>query len=314
MAAEMNSARSARQRFSIGYHLNSWDLAGLPVTPALELLAATGFRWFEILAGTSLSDHYARRFMALGHQTPPGVMTDTDLLRRIALLSQAQRAHGIRLSSLYVNAQFTNPAAWPFEVDALEALARLLHGFGAPVLVLGGGPSEAHGGPHTAEDYRVFCRALEDIGRRTRDLGIWTVYHPHLDTFVERREQLDRVMDLLDTDIAGLCIDPAHLAQTNSDPVDAVRTYASAIRYMHLKDTRVDASLRGGERYAAFCELGAGAVDLPGLVDALLDAEYDGLAIIELDASRKTAEASALESVAYVRDTLGLTLNPAMAG
>lgn len=137
------------------------------------------------------------------------------------------------------------------------------------------------------------------------------MYHPHLDTFVERRDQLDRVMDQLDTRLAGLCIDPAHLAHTYSDPVDALRTYISAVRYMHFKDTKVDPALKGYDRYAAFCELGAGVVDLVGIVDVLLDANYDGLAIIELDASKKTAEQSALESIAYVRDTLGLTLTPA---
>jgi inosose dehydratase len=179
--------------------------------------------------------------------------------------------------------------------------------------VLGGGPSEAIAGPHTAEDYRAFRRSLEDIGKRTKDLGIATVYHPHLDTFVERRDQLDRMMDELDTSAAGLCIDPAHLAHTNSDPVDALRTYVSAVRYMHFKDTRVDPALKGYDRYAAFCELGAGVVDLAGLVDVLLDAHYDGLAIIELDASQKTAEQSTLESIAYVRDVLGLALTPAAA-
>ena len=122
------------------------------------------------------------------------------------------------------------------------------------------------------------------------------------------------MMDELDTAPAGLCIDPAHLAHTNSDPVDALKTYMSAVRYMHLKDTRVDPALKGYDRYAAFCELGAGVVDLPGLVDVLLDDDYAGLAIIELDASQKTAEQSTLESIDYVRDTLGLVLTPRSGG
>jgi inosose dehydratase len=299
----MTPRRAERQRFSIGYHLNSWDLTGQPLRPALQFLSAAGFGWFEILAFTSLSDQFARKYMQLGHQAPPGVTTDTDILRRYALLSEAQSEFGIRLSSLYVNATFVNPVAWPYERDVLVSLARLLKGFGAPILVLGGGPSEASGNAHDPQDYKDFCRALEDIGRRTADLGIATVYHPHLDTFVERRAQLDRMMDELDTRHAGLCIDPAHLAQTHSDPVDALRTYRSAVRYMHLKDTKVDDSLKGYDRYAAFCELGAGVVDLAGLVD--------GLAIVELDASQKTAEHSTRESIAYLCETLGLGLNPA---
>ncbi len=309
----MATPRATRQRFSIGYHLNSWDLTGQPLRPALEFLTKQGFGWFEILAFTSLSDQFARKYMQLGHQGPMGVMTDTDILRRYAILSEAQSELGIRLSSLYVNATFTNPVLWPVERDVLVSLVRLLKGFGSPVLVLGGGPSEASGNKHEAQDYKDFCRALEDIGRRTNDLGIATVYHPHLDTFIERRDQLDRMMDELDTRHAGLCIDPAHLAQTNSDPVDAVRTYISAVRYMHFKDTHVDPALQGYDRYAAFCELGAGVVDLPALVDVLLDANYDGLAIVELDASKKTAEQSTIESIAYLRDTLGLELTPGKA-
>ena len=302
--------RAARQRFSIGYHLNSWDLTGQPLRPALDFLAAQGFGWFEILAFTSLSDQFARKYMQLGDLPPPGVTTDTDILRRYAILSQAQSDLGIRLSSLYVNATFVNPNLWDYERDCLLSLARLLKGFDAPVLVLGGGPSEASGNAHEPQDYKAFCRALEDIGRRTADLGISTVYHPHLDTFIERRDQLDRMMDELDTRHAGLCIDPAHLVQTHSDPVDALRTYISAVRYMHLKDSKVDDTLKGPERYAAFCELGAGVVDLPGLVDVLLDEDYAGLAIVELDASQKTAEQSALESIDYLTGTLGLALTP----
>jgi inosose dehydratase len=307
----MTLSRAARQRFSVGYHLNSWDLAGLPLRPAIKFLADQGFGWFEILAFTSLSDQYARKYMQLGNVAPMGVTTDTDILRRFALLSEAQNERGIRLSSLYVNAIFVNPVAWPYERDALVAIARLLKGFDAPVLVVGGGPSELIAGPHEAQDYQDFCRALEDIGRRTKDVGVETVYHPHLDTFVERRDQLDKMMDEIDDRLVGLCIDPAHLVHTNSDPVDALKTYISAVRYMHFKDSKVDPALKGYDRYAAFCELGAGVVDLPGVVDTLLDANYGGLAIIELDASKKTAEQSALESIAYVRNTLGLALTPA---
>lgn len=308
MAIGMSSKKS--QKFSIGYHLNSWDLTGLPLEPALKFLADQGFGWFEILAFTSLSDQFARKYMQLGHQAPSGVTTDTDILRRYALLSKAQSTLGIRLSSLYVNATFINPLAWEYERDVLISLARLLKGFGAPVLVLGGGPSLAAGCEHTAQDYKDFANALADIGRHTKDMGVETVYHPHLDTFVETREHLDRVMDVLDTSVAGLCIDPAHLAQMQSDPVDALRTYISAVRYMHFKDTRADPSLRGYERYAAFCELGAGVVDMKGLVDVLLENDYAGLAIVELDASQKTAEQSALESIAYLKDSLGLVLTP----
>lgn len=305
--------RSDRQKFSIGYHLNSWDLAGLPLREPLEFLNAQGFRWFEMLAWTTLSEEHSRKYLQFVPQAPMKFSTDTDLLRRYAVLSEAQSELGIRLSSLYVNATFTNPLVWPYERDTLVTILRVLKGFGSPILVLGGGPSEAIDGPHEPQDYKNFCRALEEIGSRSLDLGIQTVFHPHIETFVERRDQLDRVMDEIDASVVGLCIDPAHFVLNHSDPVDALKVYASAVRYMHFKDTNVSPGLKRSERYREFCALGAGVVDFPALVDALLDNDYAGIALIELDLPEKSAEESAVQSIRYIRDTLGLELNPISA-
>jgi inosose dehydratase len=118
-------------------------------------------------------------------------------------------------------------------------------------------------------------------------------------------------MDRLDLERCGLCIDPAHLVFAGADPVAVVRDYGAAIRYMHFKDTRLPPNARGAARYAAFCELGGGVVDLPGITDELLRQAYDGLVIIELDVSEKTPEQSAEESIAYVRSELGLELTVA---
>lgn len=302
--------RADRQQFSFGYHLISWDLAGEPLDQALAFLADAGFGWFECLDHSTVSTDFERRFLALGEVDPPEIATDTRLYERLALFSHAQIEHGIRMASLYSSSEYINSKTWWREREYLEGLTRILRGFDAPILVLGGGPPETAEREHTAEDYRRFAAALNEIGAYSADLGIAAVYHPHLDCFIERRDQLDRAMELFDTDVVGLCLDPAHFAHQDDDPVDIVRTYAPVIRYVHYKDTRVSPELSGHQRYEAFSELGGGVVDLAGMSDALLDAEYDGIAIIELDMSEKGSEVSARESIAYVRDELGLELSP----
>jgi inosose dehydratase len=301
------------QRFSIGYHLNSWDLGGLELEPGLRFLASEGFGWFEALARDGFSNDFARRFMRSGEVAPPTVSTDLDLWPRLALFSRVQEELGLRLSSLYTNAELINPNTWPGERDTLHSISRILAGFGAPLLVIGGGPPDRPDRPRETGDFDRFCRSLEEVGEIAGALGLATAYHPHLDTLVETREELDQVMSRLDTSKCGLCIDPAHLIQAGSDPVAAVRDYGEAIRYMHFKDTHAPQGAAGPERYSAFCELGAGKVDLPAITAELLRQGYDGIAIIELDRSETSAERSAQESIAYIRGTLGLELTPAGA-
>jgi inosose dehydratase len=249
--------------------------------------------------------------MRAGEVDPPTAQSDLDFWTRIALFSRAQEEHGLRLASLYCNAELINSRTWPEERDTLHAIARLLAGFGAPILVLGGGPPARPREPHSPDNYVAFCQALEEVGGVASALGLAVAYHPHLDCFVETREQLDRVMDRLDTSRCGLCIDPAHLAASGDDPVAAIRDYGAALRYLHLKDTRAPAGASGAARYAAFCELGSGVVDFYALTNELLRQEYSGIAIIELDISAKGAEQSTRESLAFVRDQLDLVLEPA---
>jgi inosose dehydratase len=304
----MPATRQA-QKFEIGYHLNTWDLAGAPLEDAFAFLSGIGFRWFEALTGDSLSTDFARRRMTIGDLGPPVFLSDTDIFRRFAKFSRAQEDHGLRLASLYANPEWINPELWPYERDVLLSVARFLKGHGSSILVCGGG-MPARDRPHTDAEYRAFARSMEEIGAETKRLGIRTVYHPHLDCFIETREQLDRFMAVVDTNLVGLCIDPTHLQISGSDPVDILRTYIEHVDYVHFKDNKAGAeNLEGYDRYLAFCELGAGVVDLPAMTEILLENEYDGLVIIELDASEKSAEESCRESVEYVTQELGLRLN-----
>jgi inosose dehydratase len=297
------------QQFELGYHLNTWDLSDNPLEEAFAFLSEIGFRWFEALIGDSLGSDFARRYMTLGSVGPPRFTSDVDILQRLALFSRAQEQYGLRVASLYANPEWINPNLWPYERDVMQAVGRFLRGCGAEILVCGGGPPATHH-PHSEDEYKAFVRSLEEIGAYTRELGVKTVYHPHLDCFIETREQLDRFMEIVNTDLVGLCIDPTHLQIKGSDPVDILRTYIDHVDYVHFKDCKGDIEhLEGYDRYLSFCELGAGVVDLPTITETLLASDYGGLVVIELDASEKTPEQSCRESVEYVTEHLGLKLN-----
>jgi inosose dehydratase len=307
------TTKPLEQHFDFGCQLITWDIWGRPLPDAYEFLAAMGFRWVEALAGNSLATDTARRYMPLPGVGVPPALSDTDILARLALLQRVEDFEPLRLAGLFVNATYLDESLWPSERDVFEAVARFLKGCDAPVLVCGGGPNETQL-RHSSDVYRRFADRLAEVADRAGGLGLRTVFHPHLDFFIETREQLDRLMEVLDTSRVGLCIDPAHFAMAGSDPVDALRTYIECVQHVHLKDCAEDTSAHTGwDRYLAFRPLGAGGgVDVGGFIQVLLGASYRGLAIIELDVSDQP-EDDCRTSVRYLTETLGLELQSGAA-
>jgi inosose dehydratase len=76
------------------------------------------------------------------------------------------------------------------------------------------------------------------------------------------------------------------------DPIDAVRRWGGRINHLHLKDvdrTRVAEILAAGGGMAqvwsggAFVAFGSGDVDLPGVMDLMSAAGFDGWVVVEQD-------------------------------
>jgi inosose dehydratase len=298
----------AEQRFEIGFAMNTWDFGTSPLDEGFEFIRASGFPCFEALLGDSLTFDQARLYHQVGDLRLPVALRDYELMSRFSSFSQAQTRFGLRLSSLYVNPHWIEPVLWPVELDLIRAVARFLRGSGSSVMVTGGGPP-SRVGRHTPDDYRAFAAALTEAGKETAAVGIRLVYHPHLDCFVENRDELDRLMDVLDVEHIGLCIDPAHLQATGCDPVDALRTYIDHVDHVHLKDWDGDPAASGRARYA-FRTLGDGVVDLRAFIDILLGAGYSRDVIVEIDALDVSPEESCRAALAFLTDTLRLTPAP----
>ncbi|MFN8221997.1 MAG: sugar phosphate isomerase/epimerase [Gaiellales bacterium] len=298
-----------QQRFEIGFAMNTWDFGAGTLEDGFACLRDLGFRTFEALVGDSLTFDQARLYHQVGDLRLPVALRDIDLLARLSAFSLAETTFGLRVSSLYVNPHWIEPLLWSHELDLIRAIGRFLRGCGASVLVAGGGPP-ARTGRTTPDDYRAFARALTEAGKEVAEIGLRLAYHPHLDCFVESCEELDRLMDVLDSPDVWLCLDPAHLQATGGDPVFALRTYVDRVAHVHLKDWDGDSAATGRARYA-FRTLGEGAVDLEGFVGVLLETGYSGDAIIEIDALEVPAEQSCRDALAYVTGTLGLVPVPA---
>lgn len=156
-------------------------------------------------------------------------------------------------------------------------------------------------------DWQTLCGNLDVIARAASDRGITTALHPHVGTVVERREDVERV---LDGSSVPLCLDTGHLLIGGTDPAVLAADVPDRIAHTHLKD--VDSSyadrVRAGElsysaavRSGMYRPLGQGDVDIAGIVRGLEATGYQGWYVMEQDRVLEAEPGSGAGPLADVR-------------
>jgi inosose dehydratase len=136
------------------------------------------------------------------------------------------------------------------------------------------------------------------------------LFHAHAGTWVETRAELEELLRRVPSDELHLVWDVGHALYGGIDPIDVVRCYPERIAYIHLKDVdgQVLEELRekrlgfdDGIRRRVFTELGRGILDVPALLQALRDIDYDGWLMVEQDSTWQQPAESAQTSRAALR-------------
>jgi inosose dehydratase len=196
---------------------------------------------------------------------------------------------------------------------------------GPVVLADAGSPERAAGAGRPEEQARTalrgdrLSRALERVSQgaeRCRARGVDAVFHHHAATYVETPEEIAAVVEHTDV---PLCFDTGHAAAGGGDPLELMRTYASRIGHLHLKDVApaLLARVRAGEvpwdvawGEGIFCPFGEGMVDVRGALALPELQEYAGWIVLEQDrVAVRVGDLAAVRSVEeanlrYVREAL----------
>ncbi len=234
---------------------------------------------------------------------------------RIEAFKDTLAEHHLRLVALYGGGTMHDSGLFEVTVANNTRIARFLALNGANRLVLGPGRRPPAGPTHDHLLNMIHC--ANEIGRRSLDFGVQACIHPHVNTVLERLDEIDFVMERLDPRFVAMAADTAHFRKGNptqpTAEIDVFRRYASRIKYVHLKDW--DPSLppesTGGGGTAMlrdFVELGEGVVHLQECVEILRAEGYEGWLTIELDYTRRTPRESVLMSRDYLQKALNLTL------
>jgi inosose dehydratase len=173
------------------------------------------------------------------------------------------------------------------------------------------------------EQWATMLSNLDRLAAIVAERGLKAVLHPHVGTMVETRTEVDRV---LAGSTIPLCLDTGHLLIGGTDPLALTREVPERIEHVHLKDVDVElaAKVQSGEltytqavAKGMYVPLGAGDVDIAGIVKALEDHGYAGWYVMEQDnildkEPERSAEeggplADVLASVAYLRSAAGVS-------
>ena len=137
-------------------------------------------------------------------------------------------------------------------------------------------------GDPTNEDLVKYGKLINEIGKRSLDIGVQTNYHNHMGQLGQKPEEVKVILENCDKKNVHFLLDIAHYFQGGGDPVTALSTYKDRIHVLHLKDVRQNPA--GDAKAYTFVELGQGNVNLPAFFKALDDLKFKGWGIVELDA------------------------------
>ncbi len=184
-----------------------------------------------------------------------------------------------------------DPAFRDQSIAQAEATATLFERAGATKFVTAAvvDPDWSIPAPLSAQEQRHMAEMLGIIDAICAEHGLEQVLHSHVQTLVETKDDVNRVLDTCDV---HWCLDTGHLAIGGVDPVAFAMEAMDRVGHVHLKDVRLDmvasvlarqTSLMAATQAGLFTPLGHGDVDIAGVVQALESGGYDGWYVIEQD-------------------------------
>lgn len=183
-------------------------------------------------------------------------------------LKQILKINGMEMMSVCVGANFIYKDALEDELAHIDAVARMAKEIGVTYIGICGGAIRARGVQEG--DYKLLAEGLDLAKELIETYGLKASYHPHLGSMAETPDQIDKLFALTKIDI---CPDLAHIAAGGGDPLEVVKKYYDRISFMHLKDLNKN----------GFAPLGAGSVDIKGVIAYLKERGYEGDWLVEVD-------------------------------
>ena len=142
-------------------------------------------------------------------------------------------------------------------------------------------------------EYKLLVGFLKKISKICyENYGLKPVLHPHAGTYIENELEIENIINDVDFQYMGICIDTAHLYYCGVDACKTIQKYSNLIMHIHFKDVNQDVlnlvhnnnlDFDTAVKNQVFCPLGTGIINFKKIINLLNDINYNGYATIEQD-------------------------------
>ena len=205
-----------------------------------------------------------------------------------AKIREMAEAAGLTLTSFCAHANLLDPPSPDiYGTNQIIKAIRLAHLLGIKHVITTEGDPKTDFGHNLTTGQQIFaiCEKLYAPIQWAEELGIELLLETHgqvTDSVQTMGELLER---LGHEQMVGICLDTGNSWLGGAEPLDFVKTFGSRIKHVHWKDMGRQWQAKRGTLFGcgmATVALGSGVIDLPPVIRALQDADFDGATTLEI--------------------------------
>ncbi|WP_338450624.1 TIM barrel protein [Niallia oryzisoli] len=163
------------------------------------------------------------------------------------------------------------------------------------------------------KDWKQMMEHVRLISERAKSYGVRAVIHPHAGGYIEYEDEINKLLEDIPYETAGLCLDTGHLYYAKMDPVECLRKCADRLDYIHFKDINLkvyDEVMNERIRFfdacgkGVMCPIGKGVIDYDSIHKLLQEINYHGYITIEQERDPRNSDTSlrdVKQSVDYLK-------------
>ncbi|WP_067783015.1 myo-inosose-2 dehydratase [Actinomyces vulturis] len=165
------------------------------------------------------------------------------------------------------------------------------------------------------DEWQVLADGLNTLGDIAHEYGLELVYHHHLGTVIQTKDETVRLMEMTDPDKVSLLFDTGHAYVGEGSVMPLLTECIDRIKHVHFKDVRPEKMEESRQEERSFLDSflhgmftvpGDGCIDFTEPYAFLVDHGYNGWILVE--AEQDPAVANPLEYArkarSYVEGTL----------